>query len=150
MFTGHYYHKNSKLKKNKKTCFVGFFRWVFLGGFFGVGFYGWVFYCQPCLDEALALLVHLLHVAPLLGGVQGGLRVVPLDFSLLQLTGLHGRRLPVEHVHRLDAVLNHSRAKKIKIKKKIYKHRDALIKKKIKFSSYIRKFRGIGCKVIND
>jgi hypothetical protein len=26
----------------------------------------------------------------------------------------------------------------------------ALIKKKIKFSSYIRKFRGIGCKVIYD
>ncbi len=27
---------------------------------------------------------------------------------------------------------------------------DALIKNKIKFSSYIRKFRGIGCKVIYD
>ncbi len=28
--------------------------------------------------------------------------------------------------------------------------RVSLIKKKIKFSSYIRKFRGIGCKVIYD
>ncbi len=27
---------------------------------------------------------------------------------------------------------------------------DALIKKKIKFCSYIRKFRGIGCKVLYD
>jgi hypothetical protein len=23
------------------------FRWVFLGGFFWVDFFGWVFYCQP-------------------------------------------------------------------------------------------------------
>ncbi len=30
--------KNKKLKKPKKTFLVGFFRWVFLGGFFWVGF----------------------------------------------------------------------------------------------------------------
>jgi len=33
------------LKKPKKPILVGFFRWVFLGGFF---------YCQPCLEIQLA------------------------------------------------------------------------------------------------
>jgi hypothetical protein len=35
----------------------------------------------------------------------------------------------------------------------VFRHhylKSALIKKKIKFASYIRKFRGIGCKVIYD
>jgi len=38
--------KNKKFNKPKKTVFVGF-----LGGFFCFffGFFGWVFYCQPCL-----------------------------------------------------------------------------------------------------
>ncbi len=35
----YYFHKNLKIKKKPKNpLFVGFFRWVFLGGFFWVGF----------------------------------------------------------------------------------------------------------------
>jgi hypothetical protein len=49
----YYFNKKFKIeKKQKKTVFVGFglFRWVFwvfLGGFFWVGFFVWVFYWQP-------------------------------------------------------------------------------------------------------
>ncbi len=56
----YYFHKKLKVKKPKKNHtkknfsgfflvgLFGFFGWVFLGGFFWVGFY-----CQPCLDEVL-------------------------------------------------------------------------------------------------
>jgi hypothetical protein len=37
--------KNLKFKKTQKKHFY----WVFLGGFFV--FFGWVFYCQPCMKE---------------------------------------------------------------------------------------------------
>ncbi len=38
-----------KTKKPKKTFLVGFFRWFFV-------FYGWVFYCQPCIEDSSNLL----------------------------------------------------------------------------------------------
>jgi hypothetical protein len=36
----HFYKKFKKKQKKPKTIFSGFFRW----------FFGWVFYCQPCLE----------------------------------------------------------------------------------------------------
>jgi hypothetical protein len=46
----YYFHKkNFNLKKNKKTP-KKHFKWVVLGGFFG-----WVFYWQPCLDAEQGL-----------------------------------------------------------------------------------------------
>ncbi len=64
----YYSHKKLKIykkpqktpKKPKKPIFIGFFRWAFLGffgweflgGFFWVGFFGWVFYCKPCMEVA--------------------------------------------------------------------------------------------------
>jgi hypothetical protein len=41
----YYFHKKFKIKKTQKNIFSGFFRWFFLGGFFGR-----VFYCQPCSE----------------------------------------------------------------------------------------------------
>jgi hypothetical protein len=46
----YYFHK--KLKIKKKTFLVGFFGWVFLGGFF---------YCQPCLGRGGGLDVPVAH-----------------------------------------------------------------------------------------
>jgi hypothetical protein len=46
----YYFHKKLKIKKNKKHSFSGVFRWFFFG-FFWVGFFGWVFYCQPWKEE---------------------------------------------------------------------------------------------------
>ncbi len=34
------------------------FWWVFLGVFFWVGFFGWVFYCQPCMKAMEACMVN--------------------------------------------------------------------------------------------
>ncbi len=56
---------------------MGFFRWFFLGGFYGV--FGWVFYCQPCLlvqvlgdrHPLLRLLRHDGELEPLVVAQQG-------------------------------------------------------------------------------
>ncbi len=61
---------------------MGFFRWVFLGGFFG-----WVFYCQPCLEllQGLEARSHILlvHFAEDQTEVSGhGCVVAPLSGSL--------------------------------------------------------------------
>jgi hypothetical protein len=62
--------KIKNLKKPKKLFLVVFFGWVVLGGFFWVGCFGWVFYCQPCLVmlHEKAHVEHVLHrVAKTLG-----------------------------------------------------------------------------------
>jgi hypothetical protein len=43
------FKQNLKFKKQKKTFFEGFLRWVFWGGFFGVGFLGGFFIANPDL-----------------------------------------------------------------------------------------------------
>jgi hypothetical protein len=48
--------KNLKFEKPQKTPKKKHFWWVFLGGFFG-----WVFYCQPCL-QVVALFAQPGHL----------------------------------------------------------------------------------------
>ena len=57
----YYFHTKIKnLKNPEKNIFSGFFGVFFLGflgGYFWVGFFGWVFYCQPC-DKRIRMRIH--------------------------------------------------------------------------------------------
>jgi hypothetical protein len=54
----YYFHKNKKFKKTQKTK-----QKTFLVGFLGVfwGFFGWVFYCQLCLEAELFCDIYYLR-----------------------------------------------------------------------------------------
>jgi hypothetical protein len=55
------FYKKLKIKKKPKTILVGFFRW-----FFWVGLFGWVLYCQPCME-----VFHNMWFAPISERKQG-------------------------------------------------------------------------------
>jgi hypothetical protein len=71
----YYLRKKLKIKKNKKT---------FLGGFFG-----WVFYCEPCLDSRQGPVG------------QPALLVRPL-LARNRLIARHDPLLPARHIDHLD------------------------------------------------
>ncbi len=62
----YYFHKKLKIYKNPKKH-VKLVFWVFW-----VGFFGWVFYCQPCLQDLVQRRRILMTSSAAAGGLGGG------------------------------------------------------------------------------